>query len=99
MSSGSCLKLLQLQIAWPVDLPITELRGWLRWQLSQHGEPLRWAITAVDPLPDGGTARQLQLEAVVLKKDVVLKEDVVLNPAVVLPPEVDDANPSGRGNV
>ena len=32
--------------------------------LSSHGQPLRWAITAVEPLPGGGS--RLQLEAVVL---------------------------------
>jgi len=41
-----------------------QLHGWLRQQLQLDGEPLRWAITAVQTRPDG--TRRLQLEAVLL---------------------------------
>lgn len=72
MSAGPSLTLLQLRLDWPAELPISALREWLRCQLSQHGEALRWAITAVEPLPDGGSFRKLQLEAVVTKPDVLI---------------------------
>ena len=57
------LRSLQLRVPWPPDCPVQQLRPWLIAQLEQHGQPLRWAITAVDVAADG--SRCLQLEAVV----------------------------------
>ena len=47
----------------PVDLPRHQLREWLLEQLRREGEPLRWAITAVESDVDG--CKQLLHEAVV----------------------------------
>ena len=57
------LRSLQLRLPWPPDCQVQRLRPWLIAQLAQHGQPLRWAITAVDVAADG--SRFLQLEAVV----------------------------------
>ena len=57
------LRSLQLRVTWPPDCPVQRLRPWLIAHLEQHGQPLRWAITAVDLAADG--SRSLQLEAVV----------------------------------
>ena len=54
---------LQLQFLWPADMPLVELRSWIRHQLAAEGEVLRWALTAVGPTSDGG--RTLQVEAVI----------------------------------
>ena len=59
------LQCLQLALVWPEGISVSGLRAWLRHELSNHGEPLRWAITSIQTLPDG--RRQLQLEAVVLQ--------------------------------
>ena len=52
----------------PLLLTLERSPGPLRPQvlaaLSAHGQPLRWAITAVQPAPGGGDL--LQVEAVVL---------------------------------
>lgn len=61
------LKSLQLPLVWPSGISVSALRHWLRQELAHHGEPLRWAITSVQTLPDG--RRQLQLEAVILLED------------------------------
>ncbi|MGB1622374.1 MAG: hypothetical protein ACPHAS_06875 [Synechococcus sp.] len=50
-------------MAWPLDLPAQRLRPWLIERLQEHGQPLRWAITAVESDVDG--CKQLLLEAVV----------------------------------
>ena len=45
------------------DLKVSDLRGWLKNQLRIHGDPLRWAITAVHHSEqDHGAV--LQVEAV-----------------------------------
>ena len=52
----------------PVQLKLERQPGPLRPQvleaLAAHGRPLRWAITALEPTPQGVT--HLQIEAVVL---------------------------------
>ena len=57
------LRSLQLRLPWPPDCPVQRLRPWLIAELERHGQPLRWAITAVETAADG--SRYLQLEAVV----------------------------------
>ncbi|MCB4428751.1 hypothetical protein FZX09_08110 [Synechococcus sp. MU1643] len=54
---------LQRQFLWPADVPLVELRSWIRQQLAEEGDVLRWAVTAVGSSPDG--ARTLQVEAVI----------------------------------
>ena len=52
-----------LQLPWPKDLKASDLRGWLKDHLRIHGDPLRWAITAVHySAQDHGAV--LQVEAV-----------------------------------
>ena len=53
---------LQRQFLWPDDVPLVELRSWIREQLEVEGDVLRWALTAVRS-SDG--ARTLQVEAVI----------------------------------
>ena len=55
-----------LCLACPADLPQYQLRSWLLEQLRREGEPLRWAITAVnrDSVP---ASRLLQVEAVLIQ--------------------------------
>jgi len=57
------LRTIQLRLAWPLDLPAPRLRPWLIERLQEHGQPLRWAITAVESDVDG--CKHLRLEAVV----------------------------------
>ena len=54
---------LQRQFLWPAGVPLVELRSWIRQQLAQEGELLRWALTAVSADADGG--RTIQVEAVI----------------------------------
>ena len=54
---------LQRQFLWPADVPLVELRSWIRQQLEGEGEVLRWALTKVSDDADGG--RTIQVEAVI----------------------------------
>ena len=61
----SGLRCVALDWPWPAEVTPRQLHGWLKQQLELEGEPLRWAITAVQAMPDG--MRRLQLEAVLLE--------------------------------
>ena len=54
---------LQRQYIWPADVPLVELRSWIRQQLAAEDELLRWALTKVSADADGG--RMIQVEAVI----------------------------------
>jgi len=54
---------LQRQFLWPADVPLVELRSWIREQLAVEGDVLRWALTGVGFSADG--ARTLHVEAVI----------------------------------
>ena len=54
---------LQRQFLWPADVPLVELRSWIRQQFAAEGELLRWALTKVSADADGG--RMVQVEAVI----------------------------------
>ena len=56
---------LQRQFLWPADVPLVELRSWIRQQLAVEGELLRWALTKVSADADADGARTLQVEAVI----------------------------------
>ena len=57
------LRRLDRQLLWPEAVPAERLGGWIRQQLAQDGDLLRWALTAVNSSADG--ARSLQVEAVI----------------------------------
>ena len=54
---------LQRQYLWPADVPLVELRSWIRQQLAAEGELLRWALTKVSADAVGG--RTIEVEAVI----------------------------------
>ncbi|MEJ6585517.1 MAG: hypothetical protein QNK79_00900 [Synechococcus sp. ArSW.bin.68] len=55
-----------LTLPWPKDLEAFDLRGWVKDQLRIHGDPLRWAVTAVNhSAQDHGAV--LQIEAVLIE--------------------------------
>tara|TARA_Y100001968_G_C18709952_1_gene415216 strand:- start:85 stop:312 length:228 start_codon:yes stop_codon:yes gene_type:complete len=42
------LKFLELDLDWPPELSVYDLREYILVKLSEYGEPLRWAITSVN---------------------------------------------------
>ena len=41
------LKFLELDLDWPYELNVFELKNYILSKLREYGEPLRWAITSV----------------------------------------------------
>ncbi len=60
------LKAKTLKLPWPNDIQASALRGWVTGQLRVHGDPLRWAITAVEHSEQGRGA-VLEIEAVLIE--------------------------------
>ncbi|BEV36742.1 hypothetical protein [Synechococcus sp. M16CYN] len=56
------LRCLQRKLIWPEHVSVSQLRAWVRSELTRDGEPLRWAITCLTTAADG--TRLLQLEGV-----------------------------------
>ena len=60
------LKTLEMELIWGEDIPLSNLRLWIINRLSQHGNPLRWAITEVSLANSKKLPRQIIVEAVVI---------------------------------
>ena len=41
------LKFIELELDWPSDLSVFDLKNYILSKLINYGEPLRWAITSV----------------------------------------------------
>ena len=43
------LEFIELELDWPSELSVFELRHYILSNLRNYGEPLRWAITSLTP--------------------------------------------------
>ena len=41
------LKFIELELDWPSELSVFDLKNYILSKLMEYGEPLRWAITSV----------------------------------------------------
>ena len=61
------LKLVELELKWPEEISLSELREWIVNQISDnHGKPLRWSITAVKAPEEDNLFSELSVEAVII---------------------------------
>ncbi len=60
------LHALELQIDWPPDIELSDLRLWLLKHIGKYGEPLRWSITSIESDGKNHTNPKLKIEAVVI---------------------------------
>ena len=60
------LKFLHLDLIWPKEVPLEELRPWIINQMNEFGEPVRWAITSITSNDADVSLRKLTVEAVVI---------------------------------
>ena len=59
------LKFLELDLDWPSELSVLDLKNYILSKLINYGEPLRWAITSLTN--HSGTATQkISIEAVLI---------------------------------
>ena len=68
------IEFIELELDWPSDLSVFELKNYIFSKLMNYGEPLRWAITSLTNY-SGTTTQIISIEAVLIiyedkKKDI-----------------------------
>ena len=59
------LEFVELELDWPLELSLFDLKTYILSKLIEYGEPLRWAITSVTTHPDPAP-QKIYVEAVVI---------------------------------
>ena len=59
------LEFIELELEWPSELTIFELKKYVLSKLIKHGEPLRWAITSLTN-HSGTKIQMISIEAVLI---------------------------------
>ncbi len=59
------IEFIELEIDWPSELSVLELRNYILAKLINYGEPLRWAITSLTT-PSGKRNQKIFIEAVLI---------------------------------
>ena len=61
------IKFIELELQWPKNIGISNLRYFILGELKKYGVPLRWSITCLNILSADEENRGIIVEAVVLK--------------------------------
>ena len=67
------LEFIELELDWPSELSVFELRNYILSKLMNYGEPLRWAITALTTHPRE-SIQKISIEAVMIITEEKTKE-------------------------
>ncbi len=59
------LKFIELDLDWPFELSLFDLKNYILSTLMEYGEPLRWAIVAVNNHPEKET-QTISVEVVLI---------------------------------
>ena len=59
------LEFIELELDWPSEVSVFDLRSYILSNLINHGEPLRWAITSLTTY-SGKTIQKISIEAVLI---------------------------------
>ena len=59
------IEFIELDIDWPSELSVFDLRKFILSKLMNYGEPLRWAITSLTT-NSGKTTQKISIEAVLI---------------------------------
>ena len=59
------IEFIEIELDWPSDLSVFELRNYILVKLINYGEPLRWAITSLTS-PSGTKIQKISIEAVLI---------------------------------
>ena len=60
------LEFIELDLDWPYELSVFNLRNYILSTLKEYGEPLRWAITAVTTYSEKKNIQIISVEAVLI---------------------------------
>ena len=63
------LEFIELDLAWPSELVIFDLKDYILSELKKYGEPLRWAITSVT------THSEKKIQVVSVEVILIIKQD------------------------
>ena len=73
------LEFIELELDWPSELNVYELRDYISSKLINYGEPLRWAITSLTT-HSGKTIQKISIEAIlIINEDQTNDIDTDLN--------------------
>ena len=59
------IEFIELELDWPSELSVVDLKNHILSKLRNYGEPLRWAITALTT-HSGKTIQKISIEAVLI---------------------------------
>ncbi len=59
------LEFIELELDWPSEISLFELKNYVVCKLREYGEPLRWAITSLTKY-SGKTIQRMSIEAVLI---------------------------------
>ena len=62
------LEFIELEIDWPSDISVFDLKNYIISKLIHYGEPLRWAITSLTTHSET-TIQKISIEAVLIIKE------------------------------
>ena len=74
------LEFIELDLDWPSELSVFDLKEYILSKLVKYGEPLRWAITSVTTYSEK-KGQIISLEVVLIIKQK--KEGKSINPALI----------------
>ncbi|WP_320666965.1 hypothetical protein [Prochlorococcus sp. MIT 1307] len=60
------LQVVELDLKWPDEVSLEDLRSWIFMRLSEFGDPLRWAITSIESTHSPDSLKKLRVEAIVM---------------------------------
>ena len=70
------LKFIELDLDWPTDLSVFDLKKYILSKLIKYGDPLRWAITSVTTHSEK-KGQIISLEVVLLIKQKKVKASIL----------------------
>ena len=59
------IEFIELDIDWPSDLSVSDLRNFILSKLKNYGEPLRWSINSLTTQSEH-TTQKLSIEAILI---------------------------------
>ena len=67
------LEFIELELDWPSELSVIDLRNYILSKLINHGEPLRWAITSLTT-HSKESIQKISIEAVLIINEEKTKD-------------------------
>ena len=67
------IEFIELELDWPSELSVFNLKNYILSKLNNYGEPLRWAITSLTT-DSGKTIQKISIEAVLILDEEITKD-------------------------